>query len=186
MKTVTEIAGELADREAIRECLYRYCRGIDRLDAEMLYDVYWPEAIDDHTSFVGTGHEFVDYALPVLGAMDQTMHKLGNILIEIHGDSANTESYFQAFHRLRGEGKTRQDLIVGGRYVDRLEKRDDCWRIADRVVILDWLRSFPDSADWEALPLGMVAKPGGRWPEDRSYGLMRRRDGASVDDSGAA
>ena len=33
---VSKIMTEVADREAIRECLYRYCRGVDRLDAEMV------------------------------------------------------------------------------------------------------------------------------------------------------
>jgi hypothetical protein len=144
-------------------------------DADLLYDVYWPEAIDDHVSFVGSGYDFVKHVIAVLGDMDQTMHKLGNMLIEIHGDIANTETYFDAFHRLRGRGEARTDLIVGGRYVDQLEKRNDRWRIADRVVILDWLRAFPDSADWSKLPLGMAADPGGRKPEDRSYRLMARR-----------
>ena len=36
---------ELVDREAIRECLYRYCRGIDRLDEAALRSSYWPDAI---------------------------------------------------------------------------------------------------------------------------------------------
>jgi len=35
MTSVAQIPGELADREAIRECLYRYCRGIDRRDADL-------------------------------------------------------------------------------------------------------------------------------------------------------
>ena len=34
---------DLVAREAIRDCLYRYCRGIDRADAEMLRSAYWPD-----------------------------------------------------------------------------------------------------------------------------------------------
>ena len=30
----SQILNELADREAIKECLYRYSRGVDRLDAD--------------------------------------------------------------------------------------------------------------------------------------------------------
>ena len=49
----SQILSELADREAIRECLYRYSRGVDRLDADMLRTAYWPDCIDDHMGFVG-------------------------------------------------------------------------------------------------------------------------------------
>jgi hypothetical protein len=45
---VAAIAAQLADREAIKHCVLRYCRGLDRLDEAMLREVYWPEAIDDH------------------------------------------------------------------------------------------------------------------------------------------
>jgi hypothetical protein len=33
---------ELMDREMIRDCLYRYCRGIDRADEAMLRSACWP------------------------------------------------------------------------------------------------------------------------------------------------
>ena len=44
---------QLADREAIRECVLRYSRGVDRLDVEQMKSAYWPEATDDHGRFVG-------------------------------------------------------------------------------------------------------------------------------------
>ena len=48
-------------------------------------------------------------------------HLLGQSYIELHGNFANCESYFLAYHRA-GEEPT-QDMFLGGRYVDRLEKR---------------------------------------------------------------
>ena len=46
--TVSQFRDELADREAIRDCLYRYARGMDRCDEEMLRSAYWEDALDDH------------------------------------------------------------------------------------------------------------------------------------------
>jgi hypothetical protein len=42
-----EIALLAAERE-IRAALARYCRGIDRMEAELVRSVYHPDAHDDH------------------------------------------------------------------------------------------------------------------------------------------
>ncbi|GGD80581.1 nuclear transport factor 2 family protein [Croceicoccus mobilis] len=173
-KSREQFAEELADREAIRDCLYRYCRAIDRLDEDLLRSVYWPGAIDEHVGFEGTGEEFVEHVVAALGPLDQTMHNLGNILIDVDGADARGESYFHAFHRIPREDGSRWDLIVAGRYLDRFERRGGVWKIGHRVVILDWLREYPDSADWSQLPFGMQAVPGSRKPGDRSYELLVR------------
>ena len=173
-KMVATFRAELADREAIRDCLMRYSRGIDRRDPELLRTVYWPDASDEHLDFVGTGDAFIDYVIPLLSTMDQTMHLLGNVLIDIEGDDARVETYFQAFHRLRLDGEQRRDFEAAGRYVDRFARRNDEWRIAHRVVIIDWFRAHPDSADWSNGVLGNRTDPGGHKPGDRSYALLSR------------
>ena len=38
--TVSQFKSELADRETNRDCLYRYSRGVDRYDEELLRSVY--------------------------------------------------------------------------------------------------------------------------------------------------
>jgi hypothetical protein len=164
----TQILAELADREAIKECLCRYTRGVDRLDEEMVRSAYWPDVVDTHLSFKGNCEEFIDWSFPAMGSMDQTQHFMGNMLIQVSGDSAEAESYFFGFHRINGpDGKF--DLIAGGRYADRFEKRDDEWRIIERLVITDWFRKFDDSADWTNGMLGFMIEPGGRAPNDESY-----------------
>ncbi|MEJ2408813.1 MAG: nuclear transport factor 2 family protein [Novosphingobium sp.] len=56
---VTRIIEELTDREAIRECLYRYARGVDRLDADMVRSAYRPDCIDEHMGFAGNTGAFI-------------------------------------------------------------------------------------------------------------------------------
>lgn len=91
---------DLADRETIRQCLMRYYRAVDRVDEAMLRQVYWPEAIDNHGNYNGPADAFVIWVIPILESMHQTMHFLGNILIEMDGDIGRTEAYFTAYHRL--------------------------------------------------------------------------------------
>ena len=37
------------DRESIREATFRYARGVDRLDVELMKSAYWPDATDGIT-----------------------------------------------------------------------------------------------------------------------------------------
>ncbi len=39
---------EFLDREAIRDCIFRHCRSIDRADGEALCSAYWPDRTDRH------------------------------------------------------------------------------------------------------------------------------------------
>ena len=164
----SQILAELADREAIRECIYRYSRGVDRLDADMIRSAYWPDAVDQHLEFKGNAEAFIAWSFPIMGSMDQTMHMIGNVLMTIRGNSADVESYFYGYHRVTIDG-VKQDVIGAGRYIDRFEKRGDEWRVAERLVMTDWFRQYPDSADWEAGMLGMKIDLGKRCPDDESY-----------------
>jgi hypothetical protein len=154
MPTVAQIREEMADREAIRDCLYRYCRGIDRMDAAVLASAYWPGAMDHHTGFTGTVEQFVEWALPRLAAMEQNMHMIGNILIRLDGDRAKVETYLWSVSVLPGENP--RQVMVCGRYLDRFEKRNDEWRIAERLVVHDWFEEKAATADWSIGPFGMA------------------------------
>ncbi len=68
---------------------------------------------------------------------DATLHTLGQSIIDIDKDTAYCETHVLAHHRTDRDGKTILDTF-GGRYVDRMEKRDGEWKIADRVVVRDW------------------------------------------------
>src|SRR5262245_48770090 len=87
----------LLDREAIRECLYRYCRGIDRADEALLRSAYWEDAHDAHGAYVGSAAGFIAQALPRLRSGGRGVHQVGNILIELHGEAAAVESSFLAW-----------------------------------------------------------------------------------------
>ncbi|MYM63920.1 nuclear transport factor 2 family protein [Pseudomaricurvus sp. HS19] len=177
-RKVADIAGELADREAIRDTLMRYCRGTDRCDEELIRSTYWPDAHDDHLEFSGSRDEFIAYASPNLQAMRYNMHTLGNVLISLHGEQAEVESYYQGYHSVPDAEGNRRDVFAAGRYLDLFEKREDEWRILKRFVMVDWFRECNDSGDWEAGPFGMGDKVtrGDLAPADDSYQRLRRLD----------
>jgi len=151
--TVSQVRDEMADREAIRDCLFRYSRGVDRGDAELLRSVYWPGAIDYHTGFTGTGEEFIEWALPRLMEMEQNVHMIGNVFIRLAGDTAEVESYLWSVSVVPGD-QPRQ-IMVSGRYLDKFEKRKDEWRIAERTVVHDWFNETDQTGDWSVGPFGM-------------------------------
>jgi hypothetical protein len=173
--SVSKMKDELADREVIRDCLFRYSRAVDRRDEDLLRSVYWPDATDTHLAFTGSAEGFIQWALPKLRAMNQTMHLIGNIIIRLSGFRADVESYVYGFHRIETGGVMR-DTIACGRYLDRFERRGDEWRIAARLLVTDWFREYPDSADWTAGPFGMgEVDSGSSIPHDRSYTWLNLR-----------
>ena len=125
----------LIDRMAIMDCLTRYCRGVDRLDRALILTCYHPDAEDDHGEFVGSPEEFCDWVIG-LHQRDQilTQHCIGNHTCEIDGETAHTETYYQFNARNLDESM----WIAGGRYVDRLEKRQGAWKIANRYCLVEW------------------------------------------------
>lgn len=144
----------LVARADIQDLLWRYCRGIDRCDVELVRSVYHPGATDDHGIFVGDAGEFADMVVPLLAQTYRcTQHQLSNMLIDIDGDRANAETYFTAYHREHDtpdSATTEPRMVVfGGRYLDELERRDGRWGIVTRVVAHDWsdaysLTLYPD------------------------------------------
>ena len=170
-----QFGAELADREAIRDCLYRYSRGVDRCDEEMLRSVYWADAYDDHCLFTGHREDLIAWVLPLLRTMESSQHSISNILIRLNIEHADVESYYHGYHRLN-DGAKAFDSIQAGRYVDRFEKRQGEWRIVNRKMVVDWFHEYTDAGDWLAGTLGnSQIKPGGRDPDDDSYRLLSLR-----------
>jgi hypothetical protein len=87
--------------------------------------------------------------------------------VQLEGDVAFAEHYAQASHRTRPEGdKPAMDWVVNVRYVDRMERRNGEWRIADRVVVLDSQRSDPVPDNLAVLENSNVGR---RDKDDPSY-----------------
>ena len=163
----------LVDRMEILECLNRCARGMDRHDAALIASAYHPEAIDDHGLFQGGVTEFIrhvngdgDNEAGAHGRLFHNhLHYLTNTSLEIAGDTAYGESYYLFSGNLKtGTGV----LLTFGRYIDRLERRADEWRIAHRRVILEYSGVLDTSGAVSAETAALFVR--GRWDRsDPSY-----------------
>jgi hypothetical protein len=154
MNAIAKDLTSIVDRETIRDCLARVARGEDRRDAELLGAAYWPDASVDHGIFLGTFKEYLAWVVPGAPAVLLTLHTLGQSLIDLRGNSALVETHVTAYHRIRMESEER-DIMLGGRYLDALEKRGQEWRIAKRTMLYDWVQDAGRAVDWSQGLLGM-------------------------------
>ncbi len=166
----------VADRVAIEQCLYRNALGCDTLDIEMWKSSYWPDAVENHLWYNGNAIEFVDKTAAQLPtSMDTSWHKISNVLILVDGRQARVNSYYLAYCRVRAADGTPQDLIGGGRYIDRFESRDGEWRIISRIVKSDWTRQDASTYIWGTEVMnGYVPHMGMRDADDPSRILFDR------------
>jgi hypothetical protein len=162
---------ELVDERAIRQVLLRYCRGIDRMDRDLVRSCYHAGAEDHHGSFRGDVDAFIEWVWRLLAHYDSTMHFIGNLLVEFDPNShdvASAETYGCAFHR-GDPSDPKRNLVTGFRYIDRFERRAGGWRIARRVATTEWVRmDVPEN--W--FPIGDGLLRGARDKSDPIYAVF--------------
>ncbi|MBR0825115.1 nuclear transport factor 2 family protein [Bradyrhizobium manausense] len=166
---------ELLDREAIRDCIYRYCRGVDRADEAVLRSAYWPDATDQHGPYSGPVEGFFEWAKGIFESGARNVHTVGNILIEFTGpEEAVVETYFVALQRGPARDGSVRQYLIAGRYCDVFQKRDGEWRVARRIVAYDWVDEQVAAAESETIRFGPRLPLGARYPDDPIYELLRR------------
>ncbi|GGC08258.1 hypothetical protein GCM10011494_28640 [Novosphingobium endophyticum] len=136
---MTDALAQLADKQAITEQLYRYCRSVDRLDVPLGQSVFHADATADYgpTGYQGTGHGAIEWICQAHSQLLCHSHQVSNILIELDGDRAGSEAYVTATLRMERGGKMM--LIENwARYCDRWSRRDGFWRIDHRDTVIDY------------------------------------------------
>jgi len=154
----------LLDRQDILDCLTRFSRGLDRLDREVFLSAFHADATIAAGPFVGNPRELADWSFAMHESMQiLTQHDLLNHSCDIEGNTAHTETYYLFVARNADETV----MLAGGRYVDRLEKRDGEWKIALRTNAIEWSSMPP------AVPLPFGDMPG---IDDNGKGARSRDD----------
>jgi len=127
----------LIDESAIRKLLASYPRALDRQDHDLLASLFHPDAIDDHGPFNGPAAGFVEFMRKGGKPGVHWTHHNGTQIIEIDGDTAEAETYCIALCRQAAAGQDGYDkeIFLRVRYLDRVERRNDVWKIAHRRVV---------------------------------------------------
>lgn len=145
----------LLARENIRDCIARLARAEDRRCDQRIGKCFWPEADTDFGIFSGDFKQYRDWVIPGSPAVLLTQHILGQTVIQVKENQAAAETHVISYHRIDA-GDQERDLVIGGRYLDRLEMRDREWRILQRTMLYDWCQDWGQSAD---LKNGLMGTP---------------------------
>jgi hypothetical protein len=171
---LSKFQAQLADRQAITDCMYLYSRGMDRADEALLHEAFWEDAQIKGELYSGGTADFIRFS--VAGGLknwDRMMHYITNSIIRIDGAHAASESYFYGYH-VGHAGATTGDLIIAGRYLDRFEQRNDEWRMIEKTIVFEWYREYADNGGDKPGPMGTkVTLKGEPAPGDRSYKLFQ-------------
>jgi hypothetical protein len=154
---------EIADRLAITDQIYRYCRSVDRLDVPLGHRVFHPDSYADFGSYKGSGRGWIDFICTEHLKFLHHSHQVTNIIIETAGSRAGSESYVTATLRSQEGAKVVQRQFWA-RYVDAWSRRDGLWAIDRRECVIDL------SSCTEVTSLGEYKSR--RDASDPSYGVL--------------
>ena len=167
--------GDLEAKQAITEAIHRYTRGEDRVDRDLSRTIWTEDAMLNYGNvFKRSAAEFIEDSEGLLRFFG-THHQVGNVLIDVEGDTANSEAYVTArCWNFIGDSGEIAELISFGRYCDRWIRKDGKWRSEDRHFILDMMYSWsppriPGGGTLTAPDRNRNAPEGRRQPVDPSY-----------------
>ncbi len=130
---------EWVEKLAIQELFARYAHAVDNLDPEAWVRCFTPDGVFQVGNRAMRGQAALREYAEIHVREIRCRHMMGNFLYEIHGDEATGQCSMLATLATAGGYK----IFAQGRYVDRLVKRDEQWKIAHRLVELDRLASEP-------------------------------------------
>ena len=139
---------DMFDEFQLRKLVHRYCRAVDRGDMARLGGMYHDDAKDDHGAFSsGTADDFLSELAAARPYLRSMQHHVTTVNFAICGTIAEGEIYSIATHTFSA-GDRDVDVTIGGRYLDKYEKRDGTWKFTERTIVTDWANvNDPSSVD---------------------------------------
>jgi len=162
---MSDAVSQLADKAAIRDLIYTYCRAVDRLDVPLGHSIWHEDGVADYGAFYqGDGRGVIDAICKSHENLDSHSHQVSNILIRLEGIRAWSESYVTGTMRRKADGKVFQ-IGIWARYLDAWEKRGGRWGLVKREVMHD------HDEVREVTPAGQPGRAT-RGPDDPSYAYL--------------
>lgn len=157
---------ELADKQAIRDLIYTYCRAVDRLDVPLGHSIWHEDGWADYGAdfYRGPGKGLIDAICAQHRKLTSHSHQVTNVLVELNGRQAGSEAYVTGTMRM-SHGEKVMQIGVWARYLDTWEKRAGRWGLLKRLVVFD------HDEIREVTPRGQ-ASPSTRDPNDPSYAVL--------------
>ncbi len=133
-------ADAVISRQEIADLTMAYSRGVDRADESLLKSIFHDDSVVVSGAFNGNGQDFATEICRIVRAnYDSCFHSISNQWINVTGDTALGETYVIAVSTMDTDaGKS--DLLTGGRYIDRFERRKGIWKFSERTFVSDWNR----------------------------------------------
>ncbi len=129
---------DFLDKEQIRELMTRYFVGVDRRDWAMIRDCFAQDCTAEYHAFKSPNLDSLMKSIMGVASARVSMHFMGNQLIEVHGDTAKSETYC-LINMLRAmPGESERNTIFGARYVDQLVRLGGQWKIKRRDQYRDF------------------------------------------------
>ena len=126
---------ELSDRQAIQDCVTAFARGLDRLDVDLIREVFHPDAMDDHGIIVAGPAQLAEWAVDIhRREATGSLHFTGTHSCELDGDTAHAETYWLGTLK----DNAGRFNFAAGRWLDRLERHDGQWKIMVRICVPEW------------------------------------------------
>lgn len=174
---------ELLAKANIIEVLNRYAQAIDRKRWEVARAAFHDDALADYGAYRGNIDGLFGYIQGRHDAIEQSMHFMGQTVVDLHGDVANAVSPAIVYQRRRADaagsvamfadvdagGTERATVQIGCRYLDRLENRGDGWKIASRTIVHEWMRTVVVD---ETSTLGADWALASRESDDPLFGML--------------
>ena len=138
------MTAEATAKQDIAEVLVRYATGIDRRDWDLFRSCFAADCLAEYEG-IGTWESadaITDFMVTAHAALGHTMHRISNIVIDVHadGDRAVARSSVDGI-LMAPDGQSGFNPI--GFYDDELVHTPDGWRIAHRTFTMVTFRTLP-------------------------------------------
>jgi 3-phenylpropionate/cinnamic acid dioxygenase small subunit len=128
------MSAERSDHDLITDVLVRYATGIDTKDWSLFRTCFTDDVHADYGPDVGEWNDvdsITEYMTVMHKEMFDTKHMLSNFAIDVDGDTATASTYVHAVLMVTQDPPLWYEPV--GRYVDRLVRTPDGWRIRERT-----------------------------------------------------